>query len=224
MSISTPPPPQKKKSGCGCFGCGCLVVIILIVLFFGLVGAGGYFGYQKALTATSTVAADVPSFNGSDELYDSTRQKIADAQTHVQNHQSVDIRLSADEINTLIARTPMGQGQNHLFVSMKDTKGRLQGSIALNSLFQGKVFKDRFFNFDTSLSLTFNPDTKLVSVTLHNLQMGDYKTPPNLIPTMQTEFTTILNMQFQKSPDIRALLDQAQNITIQDGQLVIQTK
>jgi len=225
MSISTPPPPQKKKSGCGCFGCGCLIVVILVILFLALMGAGGYFGYQKAIALTSTAPSDVPTFNATDDLYNSAGQKVASLQDSVRNHQPASIHLSADEVNTLILRDPtVTQQQDHIFVSFGDDQVHLQGSIPMNGLFKGGFLKDRYFNIDTTFSLSFNSDTKLINVELHKVQVGDQATPSNLLPVVQAELTAALSAQMQKTPSSRDFLQQAKSIQIKNNELVIETK
>src|SRR5471032_823507 len=102
MSVSTAPPPAPpKKKGLGCLGCGCLVLALLVILFVGLVAGACYWSYSEVIALTTTTPAAIPSFEGSDDLYQTTRQKLADFNHDVKNHQAATIRLSADEINTL---------------------------------------------------------------------------------------------------------------------------
>src|SRR5476649_2615445 len=99
MSISLPPPPAPpKKKGMGCLGCGCLILVLLVILFVGLVAGGTYLG---VVGFTSSTAATIPSFNGSDDVYNIAHQKITAFGHDVIYHQAATIQLSADEINTL---------------------------------------------------------------------------------------------------------------------------
>jgi hypothetical protein len=225
MSVSTTPPPvQKKKSGLGCLGCGCLVLVLLVVLFVGLVGGGFYLGYKKIVGLTSTAVADVPTFNGSDDVYNAAKQKVGAFKHDVDNHQAATIQLSADEINTLIARDPyLTAQQAHLFVTLTNDQAQVQGSIPTGMLSYGFV-KDRYLNFDTTFGLGFNSDAKAVDLMLHQLRLGDQTMPQKALPTMQVEIATILNAELQQYPETKNTLQQAKSIQIKDGELVIETQ
>jgi hypothetical protein len=225
MSVSTTPPGQPpKKSGMGCLGCGCLVLALLVILFLGLVAGGCYLGYQKIVSLSSTTPAEVPAFNGGDDVYAAAQQKVTAFQHDAQNHQAATIQLSADEINALLARDPgMTRNKAHLFVTLTNDQARLQGSIPTGGISQG-FLKDRYFNFDTTFGLGFNPDAKTLDITLHHLQIGDQPTAQKVLPTMQAELTAILNAELQQYPATKNLLQQAKSIQIKDGELVIETK
>jgi hypothetical protein len=225
MSVSTPPPPApKKKSGLGCLGCGCLVLALLAILFVALVGGGGYMVYQKVLNLTSPTAATIPSFNGTDDVYNAAKQKVSAFQYDVANHQPATIQLSADEINTLITRNPdLIQQQARYFFTLTNDQAEVQGSIPTDTFTAG-LFKGRYFNFDTTFGLGFNSDSKNIDLMLHHLQIGDQTTPQNLLPTVQAELAPLLNMEMQKNEMTKNLLLQAKSIQVKDGQLVIETQ
>ena len=225
MSVSTTPPPAPpKKRGLGCLGCGCLVLALLVILFLALVAGIGYLGYTKVVSLTSTTPAAVPSSEGSNDLYLATKQKLADFDHDVQNHQAATIQLSADEINILIARDPEVIKNNiHAFVTLTDDRARLQGSIPTNSFAQG-FLKDRYFNFDTTFGLSFNSDTRSLDLALHHVQIGDQTTPQNLLPTLQAELTPLLNSKLQQYPAAKDFFQQTKSIGIKDGELVIETQ
>jgi hypothetical protein len=225
MSISTPPPPApQKKRGMGCLGCGCLILVLILILLLGLVVGAGYFGYTKALSLTSTTIGDVPSFNGSDDVYNTAQQKVAGFAHDVENHQAATIQLSADEINTLIARDPdIIRQQAHLFVTFTNDQAQVQGSIPTDAVAQG-IIKGRYINFNTTFGVGFNAETKNINLDLHHLQIGDQTTPQNLLPTVQAEFGPFINVQLQKYPTTKNLLQQAKSIQIKDGLLVIETQ
>ena len=225
MSISTTPTPAPpKKRGLGCFGCGCLILALLVILFLALVAGGCYLGYQKVVAITSTTPAAVPSFNGTDDVYNTARQKISAFVHDVENHQASTIELSADEINTLIARNPdLTQPPPHLFVTLVDDHAEVQGGIPTDVFAHG-LLKGRYVNFDATFGLGFNSDTKSLDLTLHHLQIGDQTMPQNLLPLMQAEFTPLINMQLQQYPPTKSFLQQAKSIGVKDGQLVIETQ
>jgi hypothetical protein len=134
--------------------------------------------------------------------------------------------LSADELNTIFARDPQFIARKiKLFVTMTGNEATVQGSVPTDSVPQMKaLLSDRYFNFNFSANVDFNPDNHTLNLVLHSLQLADQPTPANGLTVMQTEFNTLLNLELQKNPAAKNLLDHAQTIAIQDGQLVIQTK
>src|SRR5476651_689804 len=132
MSISTGPlpTPPKKKSGLGCLGCGCVVLALLVVLAIVMAGSVAYGAYKLALDLSSPTPPAITAFDGGDDLYQKARQKLGDFDHDVQNHQAATIRLSADELNTLVARDP-NLMKNHIkvFVTMTDAEGRMQAAF-----------------------------------------------------------------------------------------------
>jgi len=208
----------------GCLGCGCLVLVLLVILVVGLVAGGCYLGYEKMVGFTSTTPADVPSFNGSDDVYNAAEQKITAFEHDVQNHQAATIQLSGDEINTLIARDPeMIRQKVHLFVTLTNDLARMQGSVP-TSVFAHGFLKDRYLNFDSTFGLGFNSDVKSVDIALHHLQVSDQAAPENLLPSAQVYIGALLNANLQQSPATKDLLQQAKSIEIKDGELTIETQ
>jgi hypothetical protein len=231
MSISTTPPPAPpKKGGMGCLGCGCLVLALLAILFVGLVAGGAYLGYTKVVGLTSTTPADIPSFEGGDDLYQAAKQKVADFDHDVKNHQAATIQLSADELNALIAHAPdVTQNNLHLFVTLTDNECRLQASLPTDGLSHG-IIKGRYFNFDASFEVHFDPGTRNVNLTFDALQFGDKvllgedASNQSFMRSFAPAFNQSFNNAIRQNPDGAALLDQAKSIEIQNGQLVIETQ
>jgi hypothetical protein len=228
MSISTP--PVQKKRGLGCLGCGCVALVLLVILFLALVGGIGYFGYAKTLSFTSTTPAAIPTFNDSDDLFQSARQKVADFDHDVKNHQAATIQLSADEINSLIDHNPdVAKNNLHAFVTLMNNEGRVQASLPTDALSYGMI-KGRYFNLDTSFGVDFDSLTKSVNLIPRTLQFGDKALigSGSNNEASTRSFAPVFNQSFnnaiRKNPDGAALLDQAKSIEIKDGQLVIETQ
>jgi hypothetical protein len=231
MSISTAPssvPPKKR--GMGCLGCGCLILVLLAILVVGLLAGLGYMSYTKVVGLTSTTPSAVPAFAGSDDVYNTARQKLADFDHDVKNHQAATIHLTADEINTLIARTPEVSKNNiHAFVTFTNNEARVQANLPTDVLSQG-MLKGRYFSFDASFVLDFDPQTKSLNLVPHALQFG---TQTLISPGSNNEATTrsltpVLNQSvnnaIRQNPEGKAFLDQAKSIEIKDGELVIETQ
>ena len=136
-------------------------------------GGIGYLGYTKVIGLTSTTPAAVPSFDGTDELYVAAKQKLADFNHDVKNHQAATIQLSADEINILIARNPdVIKNHLHAFVTLTGNEARVQASLPTDELSQGLI-KGRYVNFDSSFEVHFDPSLKSLGLVFHTLQFGD---------------------------------------------------
>jgi len=235
MSISTTPPPAPpKKRGLGCLGCGCLILALLAILLAGLVAGGAYLGYTKIVGLSSTTPAAIPSFNGSDDVYGAAKQKLADFDHDVKNHQAATIQLSADEINSLISRYP-DVVNNHIqvFVTLTNNEGRIQANLPTDGLSQGLI-KGRYFSLDASFEINFDPQTKSVNLAFHALQFGKANltghdaSNPSFNESFMRSFTPTFNQSFNNAvrnyPDGKALLDQAKSIEIKNGELVIETQ
>jgi hypothetical protein len=218
----------------GCLGCGCLVLALLAILFVGLVGGTLYLGYRTALHLTTTTPPAIPSFEGSDDLYQSTRQKIVDFDHDVKNHQAATIRFTADEINILIARNPdVISSHLHAFVTLSDNEARLQASLPTDALSDG-ILKGRYFSLDTSFEVHFDQTSKSVNVIPHTLAFGgkvfmgpnsgDDRAAQSFMRSFTPAFNQTFNSGIRKNPDGAALLDQAKSIEIEDSQLVIETQ
>jgi hypothetical protein len=233
VSIALPPAPPKKR-GLGCLGCGCLVLALLAILFVGLVGGIIYLAYAEVISVTSTTPPAIPSFNGSDDLYQTTMQKLAGFDHDVKNHQTATIQLNADEINVLLAHSPdVIKNHIHAFVTLANNEGRVQVSFPTDGVTYG-IIPGRYFSADTSFEVYFDPSTESVNLTFHTLQLGDKVLMGSsagnnqATQSLRLQSIALFNQSFnngiRKNPDGAALLDQAKSIEIENGELVIETQ
>ncbi|MCE0498910.1 MAG: hypothetical protein LV481_13300 [Methylacidiphilales bacterium] len=219
-----PPAPAQKKSGLGCFGCGCIILIILAVLFLGLVGGSTYLAYRGFYALTSLTASDVPTYNGSDDVYNGAKQKIIAFNQALQQNQPASLQLSADEINSFIAHdSTCSQLKIHAFIAMTDDKAQAQASLPLDFIPFG-IYKDRFFNIDTTLGFNLDPGSHTIHLTLYSLKYGDQTLPDNKLPLLQQQLEAIMNAEAQQSPYFKNLLAHAKTLEIKDGALIVETE
>jgi hypothetical protein len=226
-----PPPPQtvvveKKRGGPGCLGCGCGILLLIIVLGGGLMAGGMYYLAQKSAALTSNQAAAVPNFDGGDDVYNSANQKIAAFSQNNRNGQAAKLELTADEINTLIARNPdLKASQVHLFVTLNDSRIQLQASVpaGLIPLVPGGMLKDRFLNATLDFTPGFDGDTKSFDITLHRLRVGDSDVSADNLASMQSTFNTIVETEIQQNPDAKQFFGHVDEISVKDNTLVIET-
>jgi hypothetical protein len=224
----------KKKSGCGCFGCGCALLVVIAVMLLGGLGAAAYVAFQSISGASSPAAAEIPAFTATAGNYQQVSQKLTTVQQAARSHQPSSVQLSSDDINTLLAENPNFAKYNvHGYVSMDGSTARLLLSVPSDSMMPG-VLKGRYFNFDTSFTVNFDPDTKNVVLVPQTLQIGDKQLVGSnadnsaLTKALVAEYIPFFNQTFnqglRKNPDTAQFLDQAQTITVQNGALVIETK
>jgi len=224
--MDTPPPapaaPVEKKRGLGCFGCGCLILVVLVLLCVGLVGGVCYWTYHQASKLTSPVPSTVQNFDGGDALYQGATQKLTTFDQALQQHQPNTLQLSADEINTLIARDRDFADNNiHAFVTMTDDKASMQISLPTSALPMG-MFHGRYVNGEISFGLNFDPTSKTLAFTLQGLHLANEDVPKNILPTLQTQLAPYINQLLQNDPECKKILNQAKSIEIKDGLLIIE--
>jgi hypothetical protein len=236
MSISTSAPaqPPPKKRGMGCLGCGCLLLALLAGLFVVVIGLLAYGTYSTAMAMSSTTPVTLPTFAGTEDLYARARQKLADFDHDVVNHQAATVSFSADELNSMIAHNPdMSAKHIQAFVSMTDSEARLQSAFPTDGVSRGLI-TGRYTSFDVSFEVHFDQVTKEVNIIPHSLQVWDR---PILGPAADNPqanqvllrvfvplLTENLNTAIRKSSDGAALLDEAQSIEVKGGQLMLQTR
>ncbi len=224
--MANPPPVVvvKEKRGLGCFGAGCLIVLVAVLLCAALVGGGGYFLYSKGNALTSQTPSTVQTFDGGDDVYHAAEQKLTTFNQAVQQGQPGTLELTADEINTLIARAPdFNASQVHLFVSMTDNKGKVQMSLPTSLLPLG-ILKDRFINGEAEFTPGFDSSTKSVTLLLHSLRIGSEDVPKENLPMISEQIAGPLNTQLDQTPAVKQVLDRATSIEVRNGKFVVQTQ
>jgi len=219
------PPPVEKKSGRGCCGCGCFLVVILAFIFGALMGVTGLLVYDKAVEITSTTPAIIPSFDGGDDVYNRTVQKMKDFDHDVHDHLAATVRLSADEINTMIAHNPSFAGNKiHLYVALSGDQAHVQTSAPSDLLAKGYILKDRYLYGDMTCSLNFDSTAKTLNLDLKSFLMGKDAAPKENLPMIQSIINPMLNQMLQRDQESKNVLDQATSIQIENSELVIETK
>src|SRR5438105_3753737 len=142
--IEPPPPPRKK--GLGCFGKGCLVILILGLLLLLITGGTGYFfffGHRQPVVlpvkklspeALSDVQQRIDQFQSGPEGPLPEQSPTPEEGTTPPAEQPTpspppkrELRLTASEINGLIANNPKSRG--HAYVDMSGNTATVQLSI-----------------------------------------------------------------------------------------------
>jgi len=223
---ATPPPTVvvQQKQGPGCWGIGCAIVLIVLLLLGGLCAGISWYLKSKVGTYISSAPATIQTFDGGDQMYRATQQKLADFGRSVQQNQPATLKLSADEINTLFARDPDLQASHvRAFVAMTGNQAHVEASLP-GSLSPLPSLKDSYFNGTADLSPTYDPSNKSISLNLRTLTIGTNPVPTQELSTMETELQFFISMQMQQSPNVAAFLDHLQSAEVRDGKLVLQTQ
>src|SRR5919204_1009421 len=109
------PPPRR---GLGCFARGCLILLVFAIVLAIACFAGVYWGFQRNsaimhgiywLAKTHSIAdasVPVPEFTASDNQIQSVRERWQDFEQKARAGQPAEMELTADDINTLIAKNP----------------------------------------------------------------------------------------------------------------------
>ena len=224
----------KEKRGLGCFGCGCLILVLLILLFLGGIGAVCYGGYTQILAITSPTPATIPTFDGGDAAFNQARQKLDEFNQNLKGHLPTTVQFSADELNTLISRSPgFDHNQVHLFVSMNGDQARLQACVPTDLFIHGLI-KGRYVHLDSTFGLKFDPLTHTLLFLPSNLQAGDHvvydandsqnASTQSIMQMYIANFNEMLTASIRKSPEGDSLIGQAKSIEIKNSALVIETQ
>jgi len=212
----TAPPPKRKKSGMGCLGCGCLFILLLFLGLVGFCGFATYLGFKHLYTITSTEA----------DIYTGAEKKIASFQQDVAAGTTSTLTLSADEVNALIHHDfPLDKYQAQLMVSFDGNTAHLLGAVPTNSIpLVNLGVKDRYLNVDAVTGIAFNGETKDIEFQFHKFKVGDLNLPDNSLASLQASFSQGMNQKLHADPNINKVLQAATDVSITNGQFVVQTK
>jgi hypothetical protein len=221
--MALPPPPNpvpKKRGGIACAGCGCALLIAIVLLIIAL----GYFAYHTALGLTDATPAPIPQVDSGPAVYATAQQKISDFERAVEHDQPGTLHLTSDEINTYIARDPsMAMVRGRVFVKLQGSDATVQASLPLGA-FEKAVMADRYVNCGASLSLAFDPDTKSITVNMHSLNLKGTDLPSTSNASLNQAFNNAIAQQIQASAPAKDFLARTQKISIENSELIIETK
>jgi hypothetical protein len=229
MAIQTPPPqPPKKtnKAGWGCLGCGCVLVLVVFLLFGGLMGGGIYMVGKGLNVMSSASPAAIPPFTGGEDVYDGAQKKITQFNQDLSASKTSTLTLSSDEVNAVLDHNvDLKKSQAELLITLTGDQARVQTSVASNKVPGANfVVKDRYFNLDGTTGLSFDAETKQIVFEFRKLQVGAVPIPANALPTYQTLCSQILNQKLRENAALANVLQNAKDVSIKDGQFVIETK
>jgi hypothetical protein len=229
MAIQTPPPPVTKKTnkaGWGCLGCGCVLLVVVVLLLGGLIGGGIYMVDKGLNVMSSPTPGAITPFTGGPEIYDGAQKKIAQFNQDLSASKTSTLTLTSDEVNAVINHDyDLKKSQTQLLITLTGDRAHVQTSVASNNVpFASYIVKDRYFNLDGETGLSFDVDSKQVVFDLHKLQVGDVTIPDKALPTYETLCSQVLNQRLRENAALAKVLDNAKDVSIKDGQFVVETK
>jgi hypothetical protein len=230
----TPPATfsNEKKGGLGCWGIGCLIVGLITFLLVFMAGSVAFVVWNDVKSLTSSEAMTVPSFDGGDDMYQTTEQKLKDFDHDLNSNQPSKIELSGDEINTMISRNPdLAKYKVHLFVTLKDDEAEVQRSVstnfvadALKNHYVDSMLKDRYFNGDVSFGLDFNSDDKTIHLKLRKLYLANQNMSESSLSAIETQVNAQIDQAMLTNADFKRAMQRAKSVQIQNGELTIETE
>ena len=111
-----PPPPRQ---GLGCFAKGCITLVIVVMLLGVLLGGVGWYVSRNVMAFVSPTPVPIRTFNATDAQYQDVIGRYTAFIEALNAGRAATLSLSADDLNTLIARDP----------GFKDVRGKLYFDI-----------------------------------------------------------------------------------------------
>ena len=164
---------REKKSGCGCLSGGCAIAFVVFLLIGGALFWGAFSTFNGIKSMTSTEAKPIAVYNATDAELQAVLAKIKIFNTAYDAGQEGEIQLSANEINTLIARyEPWSALRGRAYASIEGDHVAAQVSLPLSQI---RLMQDRFFNGDVSIS--FIDDKGHPKPNIVTVRSGDVEFP-----------------------------------------------
>lgn len=213
------PMNREKSSGCGCLGGGCAIALVVFLLIGGALFWGAYSTFNGIKSMTAMEAKAIPVYNATDAELQAVLAKVKTFNTAYDAGQEGEIQLSANEINTLIARyEPWSALRGRALAVIEGDHVGAQVSLPLSQI---RLMQDRFFNGDVSISFVNEngrPKPNIVTV-----RSGDVEFPRWAMRYITSkQFVEGLGVPSLSEPDsIGANLTA---IEVRDNKLVVRAK
>ena len=213
-------PPKRK--GLGCFARGCLILVVFAIVLAIACFAGVYWGLHRYsalfyggywLAKTRSIAeapVSVPEFSASDQQIQTALERWQDFEQKIRAAQPVEIELTADDINSLIAANRDKRWK--AFVSMEENRLRLQTSVPLGEF----LGRSGYFNGDIMIQL--NRAQSLEDPQLNRIAVNSKPVPGDLLNwKYRSRRLRDYVAEYRNSYDIGT-------IEIRDGKLILQSR
>jgi hypothetical protein len=215
-------PPEAPRVGptpakLGCLGKGCIFVAIVMLIFAGALGFGAYSMYRQLYDMTSAEPAAVPVHAASQTQAQEVGRRYRAFVDLVQQGRAGNIRLTAQDMNTLIAVDPALEGvKGKVYFCIQDNLMRIQTSVPMGDT---PFVKGRYLNANIALKLFIESGQVTIEPTA--VEANGKKMPPQFLKALQgLRWSETL----RKEPEIARILDQIKTLKIEDNALVVETQ
>ncbi len=141
---------REKKSGCGCLGGGCAMAFVIFLLLGGALFWGAWSTFNGIKSMTVAEGKAIPVYTPTDLETQIALDKVKAFNTAFDAGQEAEIILSANEINTLIAKyEPWSALRGKVSTSIEGDHISAQVSFPLSQI---RLMQDRYFNGDVSMT------------------------------------------------------------------------
>ena len=210
---------KEKPSGCGCLSGGCAMAFVIFLLLGGALFWGAWSTFNGIKSMTSTEAKAVPIYNATDAETQAVLEKVRVFNSAFDAGQEAEIRLDANEINTLIARyQPWEALKGRAYASLESDRIGAQVSLPLSQI---RLFQDRYFNGD--ISMTFITEEGKPKPNNVSVRSGDTELPRWGLRYITSEaFVESLAIPSISEPD--SVGSNLTSMEIAEGKLVVRAK
>jgi hypothetical protein len=210
----------RRKRGQSCVGSIFAAGAVVLLAWIGW----NYYLYKAFEVYASESAAKIPVFDGGDSMYKESLLKVAAFQKQLKAHAPGSLILSADEINTIIARLPnLGRFRGQIYVSMQGSQGLVQFSVPYQQLVKFFATK-RYVNGGAYFTLAFDPTTYQLVTTFQGFKVNDTDLSPALRDELAAHFNSSLQQSLGTLLSTTPSPEQIQTVTIRTGELVVKTQ
>jgi hypothetical protein len=222
---------DPKKPGRGCFFYGTITfALVLVGVMLGL-----YFGARKAALAavtkyTSTAPVVIPRVNLPQAEQERMARELAQkAQLAAAGQGTTEMALNEQELNVLLGQSPQVRGRGEqVYLQPEGDKLKAQMSLPLDQFDLWKSFRSKIGAGDLTNRYLNGTAFLSVGVTNGTLQL----TITNLVAngeTLPAEFTKRLKdqnfaQQVNENAQMQAALQNVQNVSVTNSQVVVQFK
>lgn len=199
----------------GCLVRGCLFFSFVLFVFAAFFGWGVYSTYKELYALTSDVPVTVPASVGYNA--DDVKRRYETFASALEAHQPATLRLSADDLNALVATNPdFAELKQRVYFSIEGNKLSAQVSVKLDAV---NALRGRWFNG----LVTFEPKMERgrLSVIPTSIKAGKLETPTGVLKALQAFSWTDL---FVTDPQALSAMTAIQSIRVESDAVVIDAK
>ena len=224
-------PPAARRRGPGCFAVGCMIVVGLGVLFVLALGGTGFYLYRTVRPFVSTAPTPVRIYPATEAQYSAVLEKWRVFGNTLATDHAATLQLSADDLNTLIARAPEAQGlRGSTSVSLANNEIALAGNFPLPAGTNRPPGQPVYY-FTGKLYFSVSFDNGELNLDFHKIETLDGKPAPALLEAVveHPNFSRAFNRSFNDSlrgkmdrnPGATEFLDKVRSLGIRNNQLVL---